>query len=179
MQGKAMRIAKVMNIIVAAVLFFTGIISVRAQTSPEQSIAIGSIRLTLGMPQDAAITALAGQYTVSQIGDSGEWELSTKDGTSIGWVDFNNNQLIGVTKEWLPEDQTSAFDAASRIYSALNDITNNSPTTCIVETGNEDQSGKEKRSVTITCGEKDVEISATKTERQRSIELFTTLMRRK
>jgi hypothetical protein len=108
--------------------------------------------------------------------------VSEKGGTpnrrlAIATLLFKNHRLSNVTKAWSPPDQAAAFDTTLQIYRTIQELINNSPTTCIVEPGETDQPGDDRKFISIKCGNKEIEISAEQLSRPSKHGMITEVLR--
>ena len=87
----------------------------------DTEILLGGILLRLGMSQDEAIRTLGAVYELTYMDASpGLWLVNRRGDSalgSIGQVDFADQRLIGVNKEWSPPPST-AEQLASALYDA-------------------------------------------------------------
>jgi hypothetical protein len=133
----------------------------------QESVSLGSTELTLGMPQNAVIAALAAHFRLDQQ-SSGIWIVSTKRGPpfdTIGSLSFVDNRLATIRKYWGPENQQRGFEFASRLYWALKGLTANGREDCAVELSDNEGPAYNIKSISITCGGRAVEISTTHSEK--------------
>jgi hypothetical protein len=151
--------------IVAALALCLSHVQANGQGNRE-SIALGSTRLSLGMPQDAVIAALAPYFRLDQQ-PSGTWVVLTKRGPpfdAVGSLSFVDKHLAQIYKEWGPENQQKGFEFASRLYWALKGVIANSRENCGVELSGTEGPAYNIKSIGITCGGKTIEINTTHTE---------------
>lgn len=75
--------------------------------TPQDSLSIGRVTLTLGMSQDQAIAALMSHYKLRAFAGNAAWDVVTKTRPPIrlvGSVSFENNRVVAMSKPWGPDD---------------------------------------------------------------------------
>jgi hypothetical protein len=149
---------KLSPILIAASVFALGVYAIgQAQTSERNSIELGNTVLHVGMARDSAIAALATYYTVNDNG----WVI-TKSGPPYNYVCqvvFKNGKLSAVWKNWSPDDQEHGYELANNIYGLFKEIEDEGRTNCILSTGSKQTSGSEQKTVFLSCGGKEIQIS--------------------
>ncbi len=126
-----------------------------AQTANDNSIYIGSVRFSLGDPQQAVIAKLAEQYTL-QKDSGGAWMVYPKvvpPYIAVASVYFKNEKLASFAKYWGPHDQQKGVEFARALYSAVAEMEKDQGRECLVSIGAPVQDpGYEQKAIFITCG---------------------------
>jgi len=89
-----------------------------AQDIKQTSILLGTVDLTLGMPQQLVLNRLADQFDVRKYDDS-NWFVYPKgrSASSLGTLVFTDQKLSAVFKDWGTNEQK-----ASQLVIALYDV---------------------------------------------------------
>ena len=130
----------------------------------DDGIPFGNTVLHLGMTKDKVIAGLADDYRLTRQ-RPGDWYVVFWHRTAIGTLNFSNDKLTSVTKNWGPKGQEKGFEFASRIYWALSEMGANNAGGCTIALSNNDQPAASDKSVLITCNGKTLEIEALRTEK--------------
>ncbi len=157
----------------------------RAQGQGTQdSIYLGGTRLTLGMPKDAVVTALAGSYEVRSLGEGqfSSWTVSSKNGPpfkSVGNVVFRDGKLSSVLKYWGPEDQQKGVEFATSLYGVIDGFTQEGRRACTISVGQKQDPGYQSKAMFINCGNKYVRIDIGRREQVGEFTDITEVLERK
>lgn len=155
-----------------ALLALASIAAVTQSGVRDDSIAFGSVRLTLGQPQPSALETLRQRYEVRPIDQRGEfssWSVWTRvkgELSSVGNVWFTAGTLSGASLGWITnqEDEQRAVSFASSLHGAVRELAGDVGRECRVSTGTVQGPGRESRSVFLQCGRKLVRIDVSKSE---------------
>lgn len=139
----------------------------RGQTTPDD-ISLGTVRLTLGMPQNGVLATLGKSYDVEKINEGPQfssWLVNARTGTeeltppkNIGSVAFRQDKLTTVMKNWAPENQQKGVEFASSLYDVLTSFTNEGRSNCSIETERKKDPGYDSKAMFVTCGAKYIRI---------------------
>lgn len=133
------------------------------------SIAVGTVVLTAGMPQEKALAALTNTYTLKPAvtGGSGPVDsLLVYDGkTLLANVAFRSGRLMSVFRYWDPSDQQKGADLARKVYGAVGSLVKDGYTTCTLDVGSSEGPQAEVRTAFIMCGPRSLELSVVRSEK--------------
>lgn len=168
---------------VALLAFSAGYFQAHGQIA-QDSIYLGTTRLTLGMPKDAVIAALAGSYEVRNLGEGqvSSWIVSSKNGPpfkAVGNVVFKDGKLSSVLKYWGPEDQQKGVEFATSLYGVIDGFAKEGRRTCTISVGQKQDPGYENKAMFITCGEKYIRIDIDRSEKTGESADITEVLERK
>ena len=138
-----------------------------AQAPSPDSISLGdfgpSVRLTLGMPKEAALRSLRESYGVTDL-ESGGVSVHSKSNPDLrnldlvyGSVSFKEGRLSSVTKYWNINGPDRGVAVVRAIYGAMSSF-GGSTRACSVETFDSQEPIMEKRGVAVSCGRRRVAI---------------------
>jgi hypothetical protein len=101
-------------------------------------LAMGVVRLSLGMEKEAVLKALGQHYTVKSQPNLGEMHSIFKENkppfTSIGYVSFREGKLTWASRQWADSKTVTASDYASTLFAAVESATLKSGSTATVRT---------------------------------------------
>jgi hypothetical protein len=139
----------------------------RGQTTPDD-ISLGTVRLTLGMAQDAVLATLGKSYDLEKLTEGQQfssWLVNARTGTEklappkyVGNVTFRQGKLTTVMKNWAPENQQKGVEFATSLYDVMTSFTNEGRTVCSIETGRKKDPGYDGKAIFVTCGAKYIRI---------------------
>ena len=139
---------------------------VQTQSPPADSILIGSSRLTLGMPKEAVIDTLKSSYDVRPSGEDGDLYFQTKGKrehfSPEGFLSFGNEKLTDATKLWNANEPDTSNAVTHAILGATSSLADNKAP-CFVIPFHSQKPSEEKKGVTISCGDQNVDIFTTST----------------
>lgn len=137
------------------------------QTTPDD-ITLGTVRLILGMAQDAVLTTLGKSYELQKLNESQQfssWAVTARTSANkltppkhVGSVAFRQGKLTSVMKNWAPENQQKGFEFATSLYDVITSFTNEGRTVCSIETGRKNDLGYDAKTIFIICGAKHIRI---------------------
>ena len=144
-------------------MFFTSLMLAATAFAGGNSIAFSSIDITLGMPQDIAISKLTNTYDLTKIyGDdnSSYWRIKAKgqDSKTYGGVTFKNKKVSYVVKNWKTDDQERNYDFAKALYGLITQLVKERNTNCQLWSGEKIEPQITSKAALIVCGEKTVRI---------------------
>jgi hypothetical protein len=175
MSNPYIRLRTVIIIATAILLGFTDL-TAWGQNPHQGSISLGSVTLVLGMPQDAAMAALAARYSLTHLGNTGNSFLVRNNNGSpdhvFGSVDFTDGKLTLVNKSWGPDNQQKKFDFATRLFWALNELTEEASSNCRIEIRHGEDADGDSKSISFRCGEKSVSIHAIRLDKYNESSAF-------
>jgi hypothetical protein len=133
-----------------------------AQAPSQNSISIGdfgtSVRLTLGMPKDAALRSLRRYYDLTAV-EPESFAVQSKTNPDLMYADvaFKGDSLSDVTKYWDINGPDRGVSVVRAIYGAVSAF--GGPTeACKVATFDRQEPTMEKRGVIVSCGRRKVSI---------------------
>ena len=161
-----------MRCLLGILMLFVAAVATNAEHSPGQmtrdDINLGSVRLTLGMPQDLVLTALSKSYDVEKLDDGQQfssWIVNARAGSEklatpkyVANIAFRQAKLTIVMKNWAPENQQKGVEFATSLYDVITSFTNEGRTACSIETGRKRDPGHDGKAIFITCGAKYIRI---------------------
>jgi hypothetical protein len=159
------------TVIAAAVALCLSYVDANAQ-GYQESINLGSITLTLGMPQDAVMMLLEPQYSLRKLECESPdpcWSVATEAGAPVGMLTFNSNRRLSwALKFWeLAQDQQKAFEFATKLYWSLKELTKGQSQMCKIDL---DQKGGgpslDVKSISIGCKGKRIDIDVTRRDQK-------------
>lgn len=134
----------------------------------QDDIRLGTVRLTLGMPQDLVLTTLSKSYDVEKLNDGPQfssWLVNARAGTEklappkyVASVAFRQGKLTVVMKNWAPENQQKGVEFATSLYDVITSFTNEGRTACSIGTGRKRDPGYDGKAIFVTCGAKYIRI---------------------
>jgi hypothetical protein len=145
-----------------------------AQTS-DDSIYLGSVKLTLGEPQQSVISKLSGKYRIDEETSPNWWLVLSCDnqpitgvkvpqpchGHSIGHVSFKDGRLAAAINDRRLNDEHLSVEFARSLFRAINDLPKRVNQEC-ASTRQEDNQIFERKTITIGCGSRHVRIDITR-----------------
>jgi len=160
-----------MRPLIAILMLFVATTATNAEHAPGQTpddITLGSVRLTLGTPQDAVLYALGKSYDVEKLTESPQfssWLVTARADTEkltapkiVANVAFRQGKLTSVLKNWEPENQQKGVEFATRLYDVLTSFTNEGRSNCSIETERKKDPGYDSKAMFVTCGAKYIRI---------------------
>jgi hypothetical protein len=128
------------------------------------SLRVGAVELSLGMPEKTALDSLKRQFRVERArGADDDWAV-TERGSTIAIVSFSNEKLNRISKTWMTTDEHEASDLAERLYALAGEFTAQGRTDCVLGAKPYTASGVEGRIVTIACGDKSIQLIQSRTQ---------------
>jgi hypothetical protein len=177
-----------MRLLLAILMLFVSAAVTNAEHGPGQTqddITLGSVRLTLGMPQDAVLAMLGKSFNLQKLGESpgfSSWIVDEGVSTDrlhppkyIGNVAFRQEKLTSVMKNWAPGDQQKPVEFATGLYDVVTSLTNEGGTMCSIETTRKKDGGYDSKAIFVTCGTKTIRIDLTKGPERESVQLSEVL----
>jgi len=156
----------VTSTLLAPIVLNTTLIHAKGGIAPgEETIAMGVVRLWLGMERRDVINRLRSQYTVRPTHEddpSGSLMVVTKEGppfSVLGTVYFRGARLSSVYRDWSPDDQERAFEFASLVYGVFSELIKEGKSSCMISAGAGQAPDSEQKTVTFSCGAKRIEVS--------------------
>jgi hypothetical protein len=128
------------------------------------SVTFGSVRLVLGMPENAVIAKLAAEYDLVNVGGTGIlWSVQAKHGPPFevyGSVRFQDGKLIVVQKRWGPGNTEKGFEFSRILYLALKQLQADTlSSTCKIELKQDENTTANNKFIDFICGEKRVAVA--------------------
>jgi hypothetical protein len=126
--------------------------------APADRLQLGSVELTLGMPENAALTALKRKYHVERARSAGDdWAVSQGTKT-LGVASFSAGKLSRASKTWLSTEDRAAASLAGQLYQLAGEFASEGRTQCTLSAKPYRITGAEGRVVTLVCGAKSVQL---------------------
>ena len=148
-------------IVVAILALSLGFVEARGQ-AVQDSIFLGNVKLSLGMPQETVIAALGRSYQVANGGEDQSSFLVTPKNVPpfmvIGNVAFTDGKLTSIMKYWSPEDQKKGVEFATSLYGVIDGFVREGRRTCHIDIGQVQDPGYDARAMFIVCGKKQIRI---------------------
>jgi hypothetical protein len=135
----------------------------RSQTQAD-AIEIGTVRLTLEMPQASVLAKLGEDYEVSKVGHEDGWrvfEKGKRHGATVAWVHFENAKLRAVSKYWTVDSPDTKVALAKALYGAISSL-GKGWLDCTVTVYDEQDPTEETQGVGIGCGRRSVFIEVSR-----------------
>lgn len=120
---------------------------------PQETLAIGSADLNLGMSQDAVLGQLtrAGYKLTEENSNSWTvWQSNPRGLVSLGGVGFKNNTLIFINREWTPDVGTPEA-IGNGLYGVLSRMYEQGRKACSLQTNDQQNPTSEVKSIYLTC----------------------------
>lgn len=135
-----------------------------AQTRPPtESLRVGKVELSLGMPQKAVLYRLRGQFHVEQARGAGDAWAVIDHGKTIAVVSFSADHLSRVSKTWMTTGGRDATTLADQLYSLAGEFSEQDRTSCTLVTKPYKVGKVEGRVVALSCGNKSIQIIQSRT----------------
>jgi hypothetical protein len=161
-----------MRCLLGILMLFVAAVLTNAEHNPGQTtqddISFGTVRLTLGMPQDVVLTTLGKSYDLEKVNEGPQfssWFVHARAGTEklappkyVGNVAFKQGKLTSAMKNWGPENQQKGIEFANSLYDVVTSFTNEGRTVCSIETGRKKDPGYDSKTIFVTCGAKYIRI---------------------
>jgi hypothetical protein len=125
---------------------------------PTDSLRVGRVELSLGMPEKTAITILRSQFHVERARGAGDAWAVIKDGDTVAIASFSEDKLSRVSKTWVSTGGRDAAGFADRIYSLAGEFAAQGRAQCTLAAKPYKVAGVEGRIVTLACGNKSMQI---------------------
>lgn len=138
-------------------LLIIGSTTARVQT---QTIAVGSVHLSLGMPKDTVISQLNPGFTVRDHGSN--LDVLTKGGPPVRYVahiSFESNRLSEVIKDWSPDDQQKGVETGEALYGLIASFVQEGNQDCALRVNDVHEPGFEGKAAFIVCGKKYIKVT--------------------
>lgn len=129
------------------------------------SLRLGTVNLSLGMQEGAAIGALRRQFHVERARSASDAWAVLKDGNTVAVVSFSANRLSSVSRTWMSSGMSSADTLAERLYTLAGQLTAQGRTACTLAAKPYSVSGAQGRIVTIACGSISIQLIESRTLR--------------
>ena len=133
--------------------------------SASDSLRLGTVNLSLGMPENAALEALERQFHVERARGAGDDWAVLKDGNTVAIVSFSADQLARVSRTWMTTSLSSADLLAERLYTLAGQFATEGRTECTLAAKPYKVGGVEGRIVTIACGDMSIQLIESRTLR--------------
>jgi hypothetical protein len=149
-----------MRLVVLCVLFGMLVPAAIAQTPPADELKVGSVALTLGMPEKTALEALKHHYRVERArGEGDNWAVMERGGETIALISFSSGKLNRAAKSWYLTAGRDAAGLAGQLYSLAEQFANEGRTQCTLSAKPYRTGGVEGHIVTLVCGAKSIQIN--------------------
>lgn len=138
------------NLLALAALIPVALGPLEAEAQPR----IGSVDLELGSNQQEVLSSLQ-NYQVLRVGGSGNWAVSLRTEERyefLGSVQFAEDRLIAVSRDWMPEEQDDAMAVVGAAINALTGVAESTDEPCELVPGQETQLEPGVSSIEIWCG---------------------------
>jgi hypothetical protein len=123
-------------------------------------LQVGSVALTLGMPEKPALAALKHHYRVERARGSGDnWAVMERNGETVAMISFRDGKLNRAAKTWYSTGGHDAARLADRLYTLAGEFTGEGRTQCTLSAKPYRTAGVEGRIVTLVCGSKSIQIN--------------------
>ncbi len=136
-----------------------------AQTRPDaESLRLGRVELSLGMPQKAVLGDLDHEFHVERArGTGGDWAVIER-GKTVAIVSFQQDKLSRVSRRWISTGDRGAALMADRMYALAEEFAGQERTACTLSAKPYKLAGVEGRIVTLACGSKSIQIVQSRTQ---------------
>jgi hypothetical protein len=128
-----------------------------AEKKPAETLAMGPVELTLGMPQDEAKAELEKHCVLEEAPHTRSFFVYEKTeegkGRSLGSVEFEDAKLTSITRERWASGNGDAADLAKTVADILGALVQEGRTSCTLES---DSPSSAFQVVTIRCDRKHV-----------------------
>lgn len=128
-----------------------------------ESISLGEVNLSPGMPEDVVLSKLGDSYGLEKRKNNynlASWVVRSKDAGKqiVGRVTFSKGKLVLVSKTWANSDDSGAVAIGRAILGVVANIKSEGSTTCTLSPSQEQEPGTNLQSVLIECGPRELEI---------------------
>lgn len=148
-----MRLAKLLAL---AALIPVALGPAEAEAQPR----IGSVGLELGGSKQEALSSLRSSYQVEET--QGGWVVTQRSEDRyhfLGSVQFADDRLVFVNRDWMPEDQDDAMAVVGAAIHALTSVAESTAEPCELTPGEQTQPGGRVSRIEVRCGIHGVSIS--------------------
>jgi hypothetical protein len=135
----------------------------QGKSPAKDTIQVGNMEMQLGLSKQMVMSRLAEGYKLVRIGtDTDSWMIQSKNTPVVnyGEVAFKNDKLDFATKDWTNGDEDT-FTLVQDLYGALDEFGNENRHVCYVDTHTSRTPIAEARSITLSCGLKQLVINTT------------------
>jgi hypothetical protein len=129
------------------------------------SLRLGTVQLSLGMQQKAAIDALGREFHVEHARGAGDDWAVLKDGNTVAVVSFSGDKLNRISRTWMTSGLSSANTLAERVYTLAGEFTQEGRTNCTLAAKPYRVGDVEGRVVTLACGSKSIQLIQSRRQR--------------
>lgn len=146
------------NLLALVALLGVALGPAEAQAQPR----IGSVDLELGSSQQEVLSSLRSAYRVTQFEGSGGWMVTQRVGEQynyLGSVQFAENRLVTVRRDWMPEEQNDATAVMGAAIHAMTSVDESTDEPCALASGEQTQPGGRVSNIEVLCGNHGVSIS--------------------
>lgn len=128
----------------------------REANAPDM-IALGSKKLSIGMPRDTVIAGLSSEgYQMT--GQETDTLLVGTSSELVAAVEFKEGKVSSVRKYWGPANEVKGVEFARSLYGVLASFSAEGKTDCSISVDQIQEPGWEHKNAYILCGRKAIEI---------------------
>jgi len=136
-----------------------------AQPRPDaDSLRLGRVEVSLGMPQETVLGDLRRQFHVERARGAGDDWAVIEHGKTVALVTFSQDKLSRVSKTWISTGGRDASVLADRLYSLAGEFAAGGRTACTLAAKPYQVAGVEGRIVTLSCGSKSIQLIQSRTK---------------
>lgn len=138
---------------------FAGLIPAAAAQSPEPPgrLRIGTVELSLGMPEQSALGALKRVFAVERARSAGDDWAVTDRGKTIAVVSFSAEKLSRASKAWVSTYDRGASLLAGQFYTLAGEFAAEGRTACTLAAKPYRVGAVAGRIVTLDCGNESIQ----------------------
>ena len=145
---------------IAWLAIFVAIVPTTAAQTPAapSSLQIGSVNLSLGMPEKSALGALKRAFRMERARSAGDDWAVIDHGRTIAIASFSAERLSRVSKSWVSTDDRGAAFLSDRLYALAGEFTAQGRTACTLAAKPYQVGPIEGRIVTLDCGNESIQL---------------------
>lgn len=134
-------------------------------TTQIQTIAVGSVRLSLGMPKNTVISQLSPEFIVRDLESEGGppgLTVLAKAGPPFHYVahiSFKSDRLVEVIRDWSPDDQQKGVETGEALYGLIASFVQEGNQDCALRVNDVHEPGFEGKAAFIVCGKKYIKVT--------------------
>ncbi len=127
-------------------------------------LEVGSVALTLGMPEKPVLAALERSYRVERARGAGDdWTVTERSGEMIAVVSFGNGKLDRAAKTWYASSGPEAAALADRLYALASGFAGDGETQCTLGAKPYRIGTAVGNILTLACGSKSIQLNRLRT----------------
>jgi hypothetical protein len=121
-------------------------------------LRIGTVELSLGMPEKSALGSLRHEFRVERARSAGDDWAVIDHGSTIAVASFSAGKLSRVSKSWVSTEDSGAALLSDRLYALAGEFASQGRTACTLAAKPYQVGPIEGRIVTLACGNESIQL---------------------